>query len=92
MTTNRRQTYAGAVKLRDRQLASGCRSLYLDMITNGERNYEFLRLYLTGDKTHDRNVRALGRLLGHAGVALTQVYARVIDRKLDDAINLLPSL
>lgn len=34
------------VKVRSRKLSNGCHSLYLDIYLNGERRYEFLKLYL----------------------------------------------
>ena len=34
------------VRLREKELANGVRSLYLDIYVNGERSYEFLKLYL----------------------------------------------
>lgn len=34
------------VRLREKELANGVRSLYLDIYVNGKRNYEFLKLYL----------------------------------------------
>ena len=34
------------VRLREKELANGVRSLYLDIYVNGRRSYEFLKLYL----------------------------------------------
>ena len=34
------------VRLREKELAKGVRSLYLDIYVNGKRSYEFLKLYL----------------------------------------------
>ena len=34
------------VRLREKELANGVRSLYLDIYVNGKRSYEFLKLYL----------------------------------------------
>lgn len=42
------------VKLREKKLKNGDRSLYLDIYWNGEREYDFLNLYLTGDRTRDK--------------------------------------
>ena len=35
-----------SVRLREKELANGVRSLYLDIYVNGKRSYEFLKLYL----------------------------------------------
>lgn len=53
------KTYNGAVKLRDKLLANGDRSLYLDIYHGGKRQYQFLHLYLTGNTTDDRNTLLL---------------------------------
>jgi hypothetical protein len=34
------------VRLRYKELANGCKSIYLDIYTAGKRHYEFLKLYL----------------------------------------------
>jgi integrase len=39
------------VRLRFKELANGNKSIYLDIYTTGQRNYEFLKLYLTPEKT-----------------------------------------
>lgn len=43
-----------SVKLRQKQLANGNQSLYLDIYNNGNRSYEFLKLYLVpaNDEAH----------------------------------------
>lgn len=42
------------VKIRKKKLNSGKESLYLDINHNGEREYEFLGLHLTGDRKTDK--------------------------------------
>jgi len=39
------------IKLRTKKLANGNQSLYLDFYQNGQRQYEFLKLYLVPEKT-----------------------------------------
>lgn len=39
------------VKLREKTLKDGTRSLYLDIYADGERRYEFLKLYLAPERT-----------------------------------------
>jgi integrase len=39
------------VRLREKALANGNKSLYLDIYREGKREYEFLKLYLTPEKT-----------------------------------------
>jgi Site-specific recombinase XerD len=55
MTTAKRKAQAMAQKapvtLREKTLANGNKSLYLDIYRNGKRGYEFLKLYLIPAKT-----------------------------------------
>lgn len=44
---------SGRVKLRRKKLSDGSESLYLDIYNHGVRSYEFLKLYLTGDRASD---------------------------------------
>ena len=39
------------IKIREKKLANGSISLYLDIYWRGDREYEFLNLYLTAPKT-----------------------------------------
>lgn len=48
------------VKLRERKLKSGRISLYLDYYRKGKRWTESLNIVLTGDKTQDKELRAVG--------------------------------
>ena len=49
-----------SVKLRRRELKSGKVSLYLDVYHEGQRNYEFLKLYLLpGEKEHNKETLRL---------------------------------
>ncbi len=52
------------VRLREKQLKDGNKSLYLDIYYKGTRKYEYLRLYVTPertplDKEHNRKVREI---------------------------------
>ncbi len=49
------------VKLRKRKLANGNVSLYLDIYQSGKRDYEFLGLYLTKDKTTSKETLKLAQ-------------------------------
>lgn len=57
-----RQTYSGAVKLREKKLANGTRSLYLDIYRHGKRTYQFLNLYLIGNPVLDGDTRRLAEV------------------------------
>lgn len=39
------------VRLREKELTNGNKSLYLDIYRNGKRAYEFLKLYLVPERT-----------------------------------------
>lgn len=41
------------VRLREKELANGTRSLYLDIYLNGKRKYEFLKLYLLPETSRE---------------------------------------
>ena len=43
------------IRLRTKELADGCKSLYLDVYRNGKRAYEYLKMYLIPET--DRNAR-----------------------------------
>ena len=45
------------IRLRQRLMASGVTSLYLDVYYNGKRSYEYLKLYLTPEKTKQDKIR-----------------------------------
>lgn len=57
------RTHAGAVKLREKILSNGQRSLYLDVYHRGKRSYEFLKLYLSGTKEHDAETLRLAETI-----------------------------
>ena len=40
-----------AIRLRRKKLSGGKQSLYLDIVHEGRRNYEFLKLYLKPGQT-----------------------------------------
>lgn len=81
------------VRLREKELANGVRSLYLDIYVNGKRSYEFLKLYLipeTNPQTKVQNentMRAantikLNRILeitnNKAGLKNTSIRAKML--------------
>lgn len=50
-TRNKLLTMKEPIKLRYRTLKNGSKSLYLDIYVNGQRDYEYLKLYLIPEKT-----------------------------------------
>jgi integrase len=63
------------VRLRFKELANGCKSIYLDIYINGQRHYEFLKLYIIPEKTpldKDQNRQTLE-------IAKTIQSQRIID-------------
>ena len=81
------------VRLREKALANGVRSLYLDIYVNGKRSYEFLKLYLIPENNpqakvqNDNTMRAantikLNRILeitnNKAGLKNTSIRAKVL--------------
>jgi integrase len=55
----RTNTTPGRVKLRRKPLKNGGHSLYLDTFVDGVRSYEFLGLYLTGDRLADAQTQRI---------------------------------
>ena len=81
------------VRLREKELANGVRSLYLDIYVNGKRSYEFLKLYLIPETNpqakvqNENTVRAantikLNRILeitnNKAGLKNTPIRAKIL--------------
>ena len=81
------------VRLREKELANGVRSLYLDIYVNGKRSYEFLKLYLIPENNpqakvqNDNTIRAantikLNRILeitnNKAGLKNTSIRAKML--------------
>ena len=81
------------VRLREKALANGARSLYLDIYVNGKRSYEFLKLYLIPENNpqakvqNDNTMRAantikLNRILeitnNKAGLKNTSIRAKML--------------
>ena len=81
------------VRLREKALANGVRSLYLDIYVNGKRSYEFLKLYLIPETNpqakvqNDNTMRAantikLNRILeitnNKAGLKNTSIRAKML--------------
>lgn len=59
----KKQTYSGKVKLREKKLSNGDRSLYLDIYHHGKRTYDYLKLYLTGDRQQDTETRRIAETI-----------------------------
>lgn len=81
------------VRLREKELANGVRSLYLDIYVNGKRSYEFLKLHLIPESNpqakvqNENTMRAantikLNRILeitnNKAGLKNTSIRAKVL--------------
>lgn len=81
------------VRLREKELANGVRSLYLDIYVNGKRSYEFLKLYLIPETNpqakvqNENTMRAantikLNRILeitnNKAGLKNTSILAKML--------------
>ena len=48
--------------------------------------------YATLLLTYGADIYTVSKLLGHQDVATTQIYAKVVDRKRSEAVNLIPAL
>lgn len=81
------------VRLRQKELANGNRSLYLDIYHNGKRSYEFLKLYLipetstTAKTVNENTLRAANAIKaqriidlanGKAGIAVASNMAKML--------------
>lgn len=81
------------VRLREKELANGVRSLYLDIYVNGKRSYDFLKLYLIPESNpqakiqNENTMRAantikLNRILeitnNKAGLKNTSIRAKIL--------------
>ncbi len=49
------------VTIRTRKLAQGKRSIYLGIYNQGYRKFEWLILYLTGNKSHDKEIMNIAK-------------------------------
>ncbi len=54
ITPRKKQVKSDPVRIRERRLKNGDRSLFLDIYRDGQRDYEFLNLYITGDRHADK--------------------------------------
>jgi integrase len=59
----KKRVHTGPVKLREKVLANGGRSLYLDIYHAGKRSYDFLNLHLTGVTEHDTEIWRLAETI-----------------------------
>ncbi len=50
--------------------------------------HSFATMLLTGDV----NISVIKELLGHSDVRVTQIYAKVVSKKKEEAINVLNNL
>jgi integrase len=48
-----------SIFIREKALSNGRKSIYLEYYINGKRKYEFLGLYLTKDRSHNREIMRL---------------------------------
>lgn len=50
------------IRLRTKKLSNGNESLYLDIYTDGKRDYEFLKLYIIQERTKEDKEKTPKRL------------------------------
>lgn len=50
------------IRLRTKKLSNGNESLYLDIYTDGKRDYEFLKLYIIQERTKEDKEKTPRRL------------------------------
>lgn len=51
------------IRIREKKLKSGKKSLYLDIHHNSERSYEFLKIYLTGNTQKDNEAKRKAEII-----------------------------
>ena len=66
------------------------------MVLSGiEKNISFhtsRHTFATLSLTYDVDIYTVSKLLGHSDVRITQIYAKLIDKKKEEAIDKLPTL
>ena len=61
------------VRLREKELANGVRSLYLDIYVNGKRSYEFLKLYLIPETNPQAKVQNENTMRAASTIKLNRI-------------------
>ena len=81
------------IKIRTKELANGCQSIYLDIYMDGKRQYEFLKLYIIPendktDKERNHETLKLANAIKSQKIVELQNKAFGFDRKLQSKVKL----